>query len=698
MPWHAEFPMTDHISTSENTLNICDIVIPIHNAAHWVDWCLDEIVRYDSSFINRIFFVDDGSEPEQSELIKQIALRSPNVVYVQTPGPSHGFGVACNYGATLSSSPNVLFLNTDCLLTEGCVESLLDSFSQDANIVLSCPVSNNSPALTFPMISGYSYIDMNRICRESAIDQPVEDQVLDACTVVGNCLMVRKDFFDEVGGFDPVWGKGYGEETDLHMKAFSLGLRGVVVLNSYVYHYGSGTFRHETEQEQLKKRNYSLFMTKWSKEYRLLAKQCAKHPPIAQLRRNIQKTTRRAEPLELDVLFYLPALNQSIGGLHTVVAICNALIRAGIRAACAVVGILRQSGTNAFQEPLLFECLHYPENQHFLSDKRVAPRIVVSTLYSSARVVDQYARARGAKHLQYIQGYEAYFDSGRRYREFVEALQFGDTVITTSLWLKEMISRHLPPEKSLIRLPLGVNKFIFFPSHRERPVAQVRSPVIGAILRASPDKGQAMVLEIFDRLIFRENYHLVVFRTANYLVPDWWPSDRYTVVNLPADQVSVAANLRGLDIFLDASLHEGFGLMPLEALACGCRVVCSDSGGIRDFVKNGENGYIVKELFDPEIYMQKIEACLDLSPSELDSEFQSNHTLGKYVTVISEFLSTVTPFDQTTWKANIAEIHDLSLKQRLHGKLLKIYMKMQPRIPLRIHLALMALLGGLLNK
>ena len=446
-----------------NLQTVCDIVIPVHNAAHWLDWCMDEVIRHDSKAVGRVILVDDGSKPEQSELVKRIADRFHKTLLVQTPLSDHGFGIACNYGATLSSSPYLLFLNTDCLLTEGCVESLLAPFDQDSNIVLSCPVSNNSPALTFPILPGYSYVDMNHLCKESAIGQPTGSQVLDACTVVGNCLMVRKDFFDQAGGFDTVWGKGYGEETDLHMKAFSLGLRGVVALGSYVYHYGSGTFRYEADQDQIKKRNHSLFMSKWAKEYRLLAKQCAKNPPIPQLRRNIQKSIRDVYLLELEVIFYLPALNQSIGGIHTVVGICNALIREGVRACCAVIGDLRLSGRDAYMEPVLFEFLHYPTESHFLADKKIAPKIIVSTIYASVPIVKQYSQARCIEHIQYIQGYEAYFDGGRRYNEFVESLLFGAALITTSSWLEDMIRRHLPSEKQIIRLPLGVNEFVFYP-------------------------------------------------------------------------------------------------------------------------------------------------------------------------------------------------------------------------------------------
>ena len=41
------------------------------------------------------------------------------------------------------------------------------------------------------------------------------------------------------------------------------------------------------------------------------------------------------------------------------------------------------------------------------------------------------------------------------------------------------------------------------------------------------------------------------------------------------------------------SIEEGFGLPILEAMACGCVVVATDSGGPSDIIINGENGFLV---------------------------------------------------------------------------------------------------------
>jgi hypothetical protein len=87
---------------------------------------------------------------------------------------------------------------------------------------------------------------------------------------------------------------------------------------------------------------------------------------------------------------------------------------------------------------------------------------------------------------------------------------------------------------------------------------------------------------------------------------------------LPLRPAELAAVLKRTDILVDASLHEGFGLLPLEALACGCAVVASDSGGVSECVRDGENGYIVAEVNRPQRFVEKIEHLLD-HPEVLES-------------------------------------------------------------------------------
>lgn len=58
-------------------------------------------------------------------------------------------------------------------------------------------------------------------------------------------------------------------------------------------------------------------------------------------------------------------------------------------------------------------------------------------------------------------------------------------------------------------------------------------------------------------------------------------------------QVELAAQLRAADVVVVTPVYEPFGLVPLEAMACGRPVVGAAVGGLLDTIEDGENGLLV---------------------------------------------------------------------------------------------------------
>jgi glycosyltransferase involved in cell wall biosynthesis len=59
------------------------------------------------------------------------------------------------------------------------------------------------------------------------------------------------------------------------------------------------------------------------------------------------------------------------------------------------------------------------------------------------------------------------------------------------------------------------------------------------------------------------------------------------------DEVRKWQILHSADAYVSSTMHEGFGLVYLEAMAVGLPVVTSDHGGQVDFLRDGENGFLV---------------------------------------------------------------------------------------------------------
>ena len=80
--------------------------------------------------------------------------------------------------------------------------------------------------------------------------------------------------------------------------------------------------------------------------------------------------------------------------------------------------------------------------------------------------------------------------------------------------------------------------------------------------------------------------------------------DRVVFLVHPDDEALLALYQRA-QVFLFPSLMEGYGWPPLEAVACGCPVVASEVGGIKEVLSDGGASW-----FDPADEAGMAQACL----------------------------------------------------------------------------------------
>jgi glycosyltransferase involved in cell wall biosynthesis len=87
--------------------------------------------------------------------------------------------------------------------------------------------------------------------------------------------------------------------------------------------------------------------------------------------------------------------------------------------------------------------------------------------------------------------------------------------------------------------------------------------------------------------------------SANPLFPDWRPLARDLgvadhIICSTVSEADLTLLYSATDCFAFTSLYEGFGLTPLEAMACGAPVVCSDKTSLPEVV--GDAGLLVDPL------------------------------------------------------------------------------------------------------
>jgi len=91
------------------------------------------------------------------------------------------------------------------------------------------------------------------------------------------------------------------------------------------------------------------------------------------------------------------------------------------------------------------------------------------------------------------------------------------------------------------------------------------------------------------------------------------------------------------DIFLYTSKFDGMPNVLLEALSLGLPVVASDTGGINEIIKDGKTGFLVKDIYNPKEYLEKINKLANkysiLKEIELNSKraIEKQHSWDSYL-------------------------------------------------------------------
>ena len=93
-------------------------------------------------------------------------------------------------------------------------------------------------------------------------------------------------------------------------------------------------------------------------------------------------------------------------------------------------------------------------------------------------------------------------------------------------------------------------------------------------------------------------------------------------------------------IYIHTAIYEPLGLALLEAMAAGLPIVCTDGGGNKDLVTDGENGYLIKKR-SPKLLADKIEWLINnekdrLRMAKAGQEFALNFRIEDYAKKVLE--------------------------------------------------------------
>lgn len=265
---------------------VFDIVIPIYNGYDYLGPLFQSIFRNTSSPY-RLIIIDDASpDPRIEQFLNNLKKEKADVLEIihLRNEKNLGFIASVNRGFDLVKNHCIL-LNTDVEVPSGWIERLMHPILNDSKIASVTPMTNAGTICSFPhwlednpLPEGWNLEDIDHFFKE--IDASACDTNLP--TSVGFCMGINQKALEEVGTFDPIYGRGYGEENDWCMRALHKGYHHKIAGNLFVYHKHGGSFASQ-EKVALMKKN-SIILKKRYPEYETLIQDFIRKDPLKQLR------------------------------------------------------------------------------------------------------------------------------------------------------------------------------------------------------------------------------------------------------------------------------------------------------------------------------------------------------------------------------------------------------------------------------
>ncbi len=542
-----------------------------------------------------VVVVDNGSSAERYAMLRRLLPPAARLLRLDM---NRFFGEGNNLGAAAARGETLMFVNNDAFVDARTIETLRaalaqrddcgavgprfiypDGRIQEAGATVSpCGIAVQRGKFLSPSVDIYR------------VTEPVD-------YVSAACVMLRRETFDEVGGFDPIWEPAYYEDADLGLKIAVAGKRVYYCPSATVMHVENTTAGDEQlalRMEGIVEVNREKFVSRWSRYLKTRVVD-------DDTRRLLPSRAQRARFRPAAVLFtpypltpgggerYLLTLAQALAPSHDVYLATpedysiwrvRSMAR-DLRLDLSHVVPIAQRELEQYRDCALFVAMG---NELFPSVPPQGQRAIYVCQFPFPMPADHVAAfSRNLAAYDAVAVYSEY--SARNLRE--EAARYGE---------------RLPP--------LAI---VSPPVEAMRPGLETVVPGrilnVGRFTSEGHSKRQDVLVEAFRRLHARHpaaELHLAGGVPADAAARDYVTALRRAAMNLPVTlHLNVAperldALYRSSAVYWHATgfgegaarpeVQEHFGITVVEAMSAGCLPVVYDGGGPPEFVEPGVTG------------------------------------------------------------------------------------------------------------
>ncbi len=233
------------MSVSEEDQPPVSCIVVTRNTREMTLRCLESVVRSTPAGMVQPVVVDNASRDGTAE---EVARRFPQAQVIRNQ-ENAGFGRANNLGAAKAEGRCLFLLNSDTLVTDGCIQRLLGELDADEKLGAVAPrltgadgqPQKTADILPDPIADLFPAVRRRRrwrVCLAAENGQPLPPEGY----LGGAALMVRRSAFEQIGGFDQRF-FFYHEDADLSFRLAQAGWSLRVCPQAEVVHLGGGSAR-----------------------------------------------------------------------------------------------------------------------------------------------------------------------------------------------------------------------------------------------------------------------------------------------------------------------------------------------------------------------------------------------------------------------------------------------------------------------
>jgi GT2 family glycosyltransferase len=523
-----------------------DIVIPSYRDADHVRTLATSIARTVPDGMARVIVADDASGEAHLAALREI----PGIEVVAGERNA-GFAANLNRGLRATAPDrDVVVLNSDVETLDGWLACLQYTASRgrDIGVVgarLLYPDGRIQFAGTVRNLGAPQWFDHRYRFKPAdwgpaALPSPV-------LAVTGACMYVRRALIEAIGPMDERYPMAY-EDVDWCLRAWQAGFRVLYSPGATLVHHESVTRGADVGERERESQRY--FWERWGAFFDA---------------RDVRTPDGRLR------IAYVTEDTGIGGGHRDIFEHLNRLAARGHEASLYTLG----DAPDWFELDVPVHSFeYYDELVEALAD---LDAIKVATWWNTAAPVWRASVLRGIA-VYFVQDIETsyYPDDERTRHAVIDSYRPEFRYMTISSWNRERL-RELGLDAELI--PPGIDLDTFRPLEGVRR----REDMVLALGRTNPLKNLPLTLAAW-RALPQPRPELCLFG----IEPELGEQEGVRYLAEPSDE-QVNQLFNEATVFIQTSTHEGFALPPLESMATGGAVVCTDAHGNRDFCVDGEN-------------------------------------------------------------------------------------------------------------